>query len=189
MRRAGPLTSHSTQGRPGESHPYPTSPNPLPDPPASTRFCPTRQHLKTTQCPVAVRLSPAPPPTAQGSHRTTVCLRPAWLLDEFKARLARRGRGAQWAEQSHLHPILVVIEFLEGTGRQLLFPPGLGSSLLLCGGEGGILSCCATSGQIQTPPNLPSPHMASHRESSLTLSAGFNEGPCPLGGRTDSGTR
>lgn len=59
--------------------------------------------------------------------------------------------------QSHLQPIHVVVQFLEGTGCQLLFPPGLGSSLLLCGGS--TLSPCATMSQIYHLQNLPSANM------------------------------
>lgn len=69
--------------------------------------------------------------------------------------------------QLHLHPILVVIQFLEGIGRQLLFPPDLGSSLLLCGGGHSV-----TLYHKRPNPITPKTCTESHCESSLTLRAG-----------------
>lgn len=54
--------------------------------------------------------------------------------------------------QSHLHPIHVVVQFLEGTGCQLLFPAGLGSSLLLCVWRGHSVT--------MSEPDLPRPNPA-----------------------------
>lgn len=66
--------------------------------------------------------------------------------------------------QSHLQPIHVVVQFLEGTGCQLLFPPGLGSSLLLCGGLLYHMCRMSHTSRLQT---LPSPNTEPCHETSL----------------------
>lgn len=91
--------------------------------------------------------------------------------------------------QSHLQPIHVVVQFLEGTGCQLLFPPGLGSSLLLCGGS--TLSPCATMSQIYHLQNLPSANMELYVNPAYTgvLGTGLDlTKVLPSVGRMDLGT-
>lgn len=78
------------------------------------------------------------------------------LRPEVEARLVRLAHPGwteepQWSVQSHLQPIHVVVQFLEGTGCQLLFPPGLGSSLLLCG-WGTLVTMCHNEPDL-SPPN------------------------------------
>lgn len=51
----------------------------------------------------------------------------AWFLGQVGGRDPGQGR------RGHSHPVHVVVQLLEGTGRQLLLPLGLGGGLLLCG--------------------------------------------------------